>query len=185
MCFRLRQYPLYSKTEPPAALASHFTPEVFKKSQSYGKDKAQFALISGLFKQCIDSTMLHFGFYAWSWVTSGRLLSWFGYGPEYEVCFICVLKWYQNSYLFSCVGRSFNQSASSLSCSSCRLSHRSHYRFTAPLYWKRSTGSIRPLPAFSSSILLKDGHSPLSSDPRSWPRSSTFSSGLVTDSFLG
>jgi len=81
----LRQYPLYSKTEPPSALASHFTPEVFKKSQSYGKDKARFALISGLFKQCIDSAMLHFGFYAWSWGASGRLLSCFGYGPEYEI----------------------------------------------------------------------------------------------------
>lgn len=84
---RFRQYPLYSKTEPPAALASYFTPEVFKKSQSYGKDKAQLALISGLFKQCVDSAMLQFGFYAWSWSASGSLLSRFGYGPEYEVRF--------------------------------------------------------------------------------------------------
>ncbi|RDB21780.1 CAAX prenyl protease 1 [Hypsizygus marmoreus] len=81
----LRQYPLYSKTEPPTVLASHFNPEVFKKSQSYGKDKAIFALVSGLLKQCLDSALLQFGFYAWSWGASGRLLSSLGYGPEYEI----------------------------------------------------------------------------------------------------
>lgn len=29
--------------------------------------------------------MLQFGFYAWSWAASGRLLSLLGYGSEYEV----------------------------------------------------------------------------------------------------
>lgn len=82
---RLRQYPLYSKTEPPAALAKHITAEDFKKSQNYGKDKAKYALFSGLFKQCLDSVMLHYGFYAWCWDASGRLLAKIGYGPEYEV----------------------------------------------------------------------------------------------------
>ncbi|KAF9467610.1 peptidase family M48-domain-containing protein [Collybia nuda] len=81
----LRQYPLYSKTEPPPALAGHFDPEVFKKSQAYGKDKAKFALFSGIYKQCIDSLMLHYGFYAWSWNASGSLLARFGYGAEYEI----------------------------------------------------------------------------------------------------
>ncbi|KAG5645300.1 hypothetical protein DXG03_006489 [Asterophora parasitica] len=81
----LRQFPLYSKTEPPPALAGHFSPEVFQKSQNYGRDKAKFALVSGLLKQSLDSSMLHFGFYAWSWGASGRLLSVFGYGAEYEI----------------------------------------------------------------------------------------------------
>ncbi|KAG6876822.1 hypothetical protein C0993_000170, partial [Termitomyces sp. T159_Od127] len=81
----LRQYPLYSKTEPPAALASHFDADVFKKSQNYGRDKAQFALISGLLKQSLDSVLLHFGFYAWSWGVAGRLTGLAGLGPEYEI----------------------------------------------------------------------------------------------------
>ncbi|KAF8346330.1 peptidase family M48-domain-containing protein [Amanita rubescens] len=81
----LRQYPLYSKTEPPKVLAPHFEAGVFEKSQNYGRDKAKFALFSGLYKQCLDSIMLQFGFYAWSWSAAGQLLAKFGYGPEYEI----------------------------------------------------------------------------------------------------
>ncbi|KAG6902698.1 hypothetical protein C0995_012838 [Termitomyces sp. Mi166 len=81
----LRQYPLYSKTEPPPALASHFDPNVFKKSQDYGRDKAKFALVSGLLKQSLDSALLHFGFYAWSWGVAGWLTGLAGFGPEYEI----------------------------------------------------------------------------------------------------
>jgi STE24 endopeptidase len=82
---RLRQYPLYSKTEPPPSLKDHFTPEVFSKSQEYGKDKAMFSFVMGLFKQCFESTMIQFGIYAWAWTFSGFLMLKFGYGAEYEV----------------------------------------------------------------------------------------------------
>jgi STE24 endopeptidase len=81
----IRQYPLYSKSEPPASLAEHFDAGVFEKSQNYGKDKAKFALFSGLYKQVLDSVMLQYGFYAWSWSFGGRLLTKFGYGPEHEI----------------------------------------------------------------------------------------------------
>lgn len=83
----VRQYPLYNKTEPPAVLAAHFGPETdtFQKSQKYGKDKAKFSIISGLYKQCIDSAMLQYGFYAWAWATGGRIMTSFGYGGDYEV----------------------------------------------------------------------------------------------------
>ncbi|KAI0804709.1 metalloendopeptidase [Irpex lacteus] len=81
----LRQYPLYSKTAPPPALAAHFTDEVFQKSQTYGRDKAKFALFSGLYKQVIDSLLLHIGFYAWAWETAGSLIGKLGYGSEYEI----------------------------------------------------------------------------------------------------
>ncbi|EEB99341.1 hypothetical protein MPER_00996, partial [Moniliophthora perniciosa FA553] len=70
----LRQYPLYSKTEPPPALASHIGREDFEKSQKYGKDKAKFALFSKLFSQCLDSAMLQYGFYAWCWSTAASIL---------------------------------------------------------------------------------------------------------------
>ncbi|EKM51082.1 uncharacterized protein PHACADRAFT_32121 [Phanerochaete carnosa HHB-10118-sp] len=81
----LRQYPLYSKKEPPKALAEHFTPEVFAKSQAYGKDKARYAIISGLYKQVIESALLHYGVYAWAWELAGQLTGKFGYTEEYEI----------------------------------------------------------------------------------------------------
>ncbi|KAJ7302328.1 peptidase family M48-domain-containing protein [Mycena olivaceomarginata] len=81
----LRQYPLYSKTAPPAALAAHISAADFEKSQKYGKDKAKFALFSGFYKQVLDSTMLHFGFYAWSWDFAGLVMARFGYGTEYQI----------------------------------------------------------------------------------------------------
>ena len=58
---------------------------MYQKSQTYGKDKAKFSLFAGLYKQIVDSVMLHYGVYAWSWDVAGRLTARFGYGPEYEV----------------------------------------------------------------------------------------------------
>lgn len=91
----LRQYPLYSKTAPPEVLSAHFDADAFKKSQLYGKDKAKFALISGLYKQAVDSLILHFGFYAWSWSVAGIIINKLGYTSEYEitqsVAFVVVL----------------------------------------------------------------------------------------------
>lgn len=81
----LRQYPLYSKTAPPAKLAAHVSDDVFQKSQKYGRDKAKFALVSGLVKQTFDSLALHYGYYAWAWEASGEVISRFGYGEEFEV----------------------------------------------------------------------------------------------------
>lgn len=81
----LRQFPLYSKTEPPAVLKEHFKDDTFKKSQKYGKDKAKFSLYSGLFKQVLDSALLHYGVYAWSWDVAGSIRLALGYGPEHEV----------------------------------------------------------------------------------------------------
>lgn len=83
--FSLRQFPLYSKTQPPAVLKEHFKEDTFKKSQEYGKDKAKFALCSGLLKQVLDSTLLHYGVYARSWDVAGSIRSAIGYGPDCEV----------------------------------------------------------------------------------------------------
>ena len=82
---RLRQYPLYSKKTPPPALAQHFTSEVFEKSQNYGKEKAQFAFVSGIYRQVLDSLCLQVGMYAWAWDVAGRTTAKLGYGAEYEV----------------------------------------------------------------------------------------------------
>lgn len=82
----LRQYPLYSKTEPPALLAEHFTPEVFNKSQKYGKHKAKFSLVSGLYRQVLDTVQIQSGlFYPWAWKAAGQVIGYFNYGPEYQI----------------------------------------------------------------------------------------------------
>ncbi|KAI0739345.1 peptidase family M48-domain-containing protein [Daedaleopsis nitida] len=81
----LRQFPLYAKEAPPPVLADHFKADVFKKSQTYGKDKAKFSLLAGLYKQAVDSLFIHFGLMAWSWNAGGWMISKLGYGPEYEI----------------------------------------------------------------------------------------------------
>ncbi|KAJ2913084.1 hypothetical protein MD484_g7336, partial [Candolleomyces efflorescens] len=81
----LRQYPLYSKTAPPPALEKDFEPGAFEKSQAYGKDKAKFALFSGIYKQAVDSSLLQFGFYSWSWQAAGSLIQKLGYSPQYQI----------------------------------------------------------------------------------------------------
>ena len=76
---------MYNKTVPPRALADHFTTEIFKASQEYGKDKAKFAFVSGIYKQAVDSVFLQYGMYAWAWSTAGSILGKFGYDAKYEV----------------------------------------------------------------------------------------------------
>lgn len=84
---RLRQYPLYDKTAPPDALATHFTPDVFSKSQKYGKDKAQFALISSAFNTALEVVQIHFNAQVWAWSAAGTVLDKYGY-HGYEVSFM-------------------------------------------------------------------------------------------------
>ncbi|KEP46996.1 CAAX prenyl protease [Rhizoctonia solani 123E] len=80
-----RQFPNYSRPHPPTALKSHFTDEVFNKSQRYGKDKARFSLVSKLYSQLLETGMITLGAFPWAWKVSGSLLARFGYGPEYEI----------------------------------------------------------------------------------------------------
>lgn len=81
-----RQFSNFSRPHPPTALKSHFTEEVFRKSQRYGRDKARFQVISKLYSQILDTAAILLGAFPWAWITAGNLLAKFGYGPEYEVC---------------------------------------------------------------------------------------------------
>ena len=84
--YSLRQYPLFSKSTPPTVLADHFTPQVFEKSQIYGKHKAKLSIVVGLYKQFIDTLQIASGlYYPWAWRASGQLLGLAGYGSEYLV----------------------------------------------------------------------------------------------------
>lgn len=79
-------------------MAEHFTPEVFAKSQAYGKDKAKFSFVTGLYKQTVDSLMLHYGAYPWAWDVAGRLIGKLGYSTEYEVRRILLVRIHMLTY---------------------------------------------------------------------------------------
>ncbi|KAI0033303.1 peptidase family M48-domain-containing protein [Vararia minispora EC-137] len=82
----LRQYPLYSKREPPPALAKYFNADVFAKSQDYGRDKAKFSAFSNFYRLVFETLQLQSStFYPWAWDMSGRTLALVGYGPEYKI----------------------------------------------------------------------------------------------------
>ena len=48
-------------TLPPKVLENHFDTAVFSESQNYGRDKAKFALITGLVKRAITSAFIYTG----------------------------------------------------------------------------------------------------------------------------
>ncbi|KAH7103466.1 peptidase family M48-domain-containing protein [Auriculariales sp. MPI-PUGE-AT-0066] len=81
----MRQYPYFSKTTPPAALEPHINGQDFDKSQIYGRDKARFSFVSGLYRGALDQAILHYNLYPWAWEAAGKTLVHFGYGPEYEI----------------------------------------------------------------------------------------------------
>jgi STE24 endopeptidase len=62
-------------------LKNQFDQETFEKSQRYGKHKAKFTLVQGLFQQTLSSALMHFGVYAWAWQTGGTLIGKLGYAP--------------------------------------------------------------------------------------------------------
>ena len=66
-------------------LENHFDTAVFIKSQNYGRDKAKFALITGLVKRAITSAFIYTGFHACAWDLGGKVIGYFSYGSEYEV----------------------------------------------------------------------------------------------------
>ena len=70
-----------------AIMKEEFDQELFGRlGKVYGKDKAVFSLVAGLYKQVVDSLFIHYGLVAWSWQFGGRIVAKLGYGPEYEVC---------------------------------------------------------------------------------------------------
>lgn len=83
---------MYSKKSPPDALAHKFEPEVFEKSQLYGRDKARFSLVSSAFSQVLELGMLYFDVTPWVWGVAGNILAKYGYAG-YEVCVYNSRRW--------------------------------------------------------------------------------------------
>ncbi|KAG5660453.1 hypothetical protein KAF25_003059 [Fusarium avenaceum] len=73
----LRQYRVLQKTSPPAVLSKEVSQEVFDKSQAYGRAKAKFEIVNGLYSQVQNIAFMHFDVLPklWSW-TGHLLLKW-------------------------------------------------------------------------------------------------------------
>ena len=73
----LRQYGVLRKTKPPAVLAKEISQETFDKSQAYGRAKAQFEIVSGLWAQIQNVAFIQCDVLPklWSW-TGDLLLKW-------------------------------------------------------------------------------------------------------------
>ncbi|KAL6849135.1 zinc metalloprotease [Amphichorda felina] len=70
----LRQYRVLQRPNPPAVLAKEVTPETFAKSQAYGRAKAKFQVLDGLWEQLQNLAFIHFDVLPKLWSFTGDLL---------------------------------------------------------------------------------------------------------------
>lgn len=73
----IRQYGILQKTKPPAVLSKEISQETFDKSQAYGRAKAQYEIVSGLWAQIQNVAFIQHDVLPklWSW-TGDLLLKW-------------------------------------------------------------------------------------------------------------
>ncbi|QKX62683.1 uncharacterized protein TRUGW13939_09844 [Talaromyces rugulosus] len=77
-----RQYRVLQQTKPPKVLEGEVTQKVFDDSQTYGRAKAKFGFISGLYGQLQNLAFIYYDFLPKIWGVSGLALvqyfpSWF------------------------------------------------------------------------------------------------------------
>jgi STE24 endopeptidase len=76
----IRQYRVLQRTTPPKVLAKEVSKETFDKSQAYGRAKAQFSIVSGLWAQICNTLFVQYDALPWLWNRSGDLLG--NWAPE-------------------------------------------------------------------------------------------------------
>ncbi|KAL1869717.1 hypothetical protein VTK73DRAFT_2958 [Phialemonium thermophilum] len=69
-----RQYQVLRKTKPPKVLEHEVSQEVYDKSQAYGRAKAKFEMVSGLYGQIQNIAFIHFDVLPKLWSWAGSLL---------------------------------------------------------------------------------------------------------------
>ncbi|RDA93023.1 hypothetical protein CP533_0733 [Ophiocordyceps camponoti-saundersi (nom. inval.)] len=77
----LRQYQVLQQTKPPAVLAKEVSKETFDKSQAYGRAKARFELINGLWAQVQNVAFVQMDVLPLLWDWCGGLVS--SYAPAW------------------------------------------------------------------------------------------------------
>ncbi|OAA56384.1 CaaX prenyl protease [Cordyceps fumosorosea ARSEF 2679] len=70
----LRQYRVLQATKPPAVLAKEIPQDTFDKSQAYGRAKARFGLVSGLWSQIQNFAFIHYDVLPKLWSLTGDWL---------------------------------------------------------------------------------------------------------------
>ncbi|GAO16968.1 uncharacterized protein UV8b_06675 [Ustilaginoidea virens] len=107
----LRQYRILQKTQPPAVLAKEISQHTFDKSQAYGRAKARFEIVSGLYAQIQNVAFIHYDVLPklWSW-TGSLLLKWAPrrFGGEISHSIVFVLTFVVLQQLLSLPTRIYN-----------------------------------------------------------------------------
>ncbi|KAG8941645.1 hypothetical protein FRC04_004131 [Tulasnella sp. 424] len=80
-----RQFPNYSKPQPPTELLSFFPDDKFQQGQKYGASKAKFSAFSLLYSQILETALIVFDVYARSWDAATVVMSKLGYSSDYEI----------------------------------------------------------------------------------------------------
>ncbi|RAL68089.1 hypothetical protein DID88_008807 [Monilinia fructigena] len=70
----LRQYQVLKQTRPPKVLSNEVSQEVFDKSQAYGRAKAQFGFVAGLYGQIQNTAFIYFDVLPKLWDFTGSWL---------------------------------------------------------------------------------------------------------------
>ncbi|PSR90783.1 CAAX prenyl protease 1 [Coniella lustricola] len=70
----LRQYQVLKKKKTPKVLEQQVSQDVFDKSQAYGRAKAKFEFVSGLYSQIQNIAFIHYDILPKLWSWSGDLL---------------------------------------------------------------------------------------------------------------
>lgn len=71
----LRQYRMYSLSEPPRALAAHTTKETFARSQAYGAARARFGLVKKSVMLVVNAVFVLTSAYSCAWAWADALLA--------------------------------------------------------------------------------------------------------------
>ncbi|KAB8304553.1 hypothetical protein EYC80_003936 [Monilinia laxa] len=70
----LRQFQVLKQTRPPKVLSNEVSQEVFDKSQAYGRAKAQFGFVAGLYGQIQNTAFIYFDVLPKLWDFTGSWL---------------------------------------------------------------------------------------------------------------
>ena len=71
----LRQYQILKQTKPPKVLEGEVSQEVFDKSQAYGRAKAKFGFVSGLYAQIQNYAIIYYDLLPRLWALTGIWLT--------------------------------------------------------------------------------------------------------------
>jgi len=70
-----RQYKVLQRTVRPKALEAEVDQETYDKSQAYGRAKAKFGFVSGLFSQAVEVAVLYGNVYPRLWAVTGSWIA--------------------------------------------------------------------------------------------------------------